>query len=443
MFCSEAIEKYPLTCYQMDIWLEQIMYPDDPFYNVGAYFTIEGSFDFSVFQEAVKLLVRENDSLSIRLEEDGIEIYQVFDSDFNSNVDYYDFTEETDPIDFSIKWMESEFLKPFEIESDALFKNCIIKAAEDIHFWFTKAHHLVTDGMGYSLIDERVVENYNMLIKGQALENRQIYSYKDFVQKDLEYLNSDKYKDDGYFWEEFIKNSPEAFLQAQNNKNIKITGKSSLKTLVLERDFYDEILALCEESNCTIFHFLVGTLFIAISKLYSKESMCIGIALFNRRNKKFKKTIGHFVNIVPLILNYEEEYSIKEFFTDIRKKLFKCYRHIHYPLSEIIKKTDAKSKGKLFDLTFSYETSNHTWEFLNAKKSLRRLYHDTEKNAMDICVKEYSDKEDVEIDFNYQVDLFNEDNINTIASTIYSVMKLAVNNPSIKLSKVNLEEMEG
>lgn len=441
MNINEETDKYPLTCYQMDIWLEQIMFPDDSFYNVGAYFTIKGLFNYSIFEEAVNILIKENDALSIQLEEDGIEIFQRFVPKPDNNVQFYDFTKETNPIEYSINWMKNEFLKPFDIESDSLFKNYIIKATEDIHYWFTKAHHLVTDGMGYSLIDKRVVEIYNAIINGQVLCNREIYSYKDFIKKDLEYQKSSKHKADGLFWQKIVENPPEAFLQARKNNNKKITGKSLLKTLVLKRDFYNDILCFCEENNCTIFHFLIGILYICISKIYSKNSLCIGIAVLNRNNTKFKKTIGHFVNIVPLILNYEDEYSIEELFTDIRKMLFNCYRHIKYPLSEIIKKADVKSKDKLFDITLSYEKSNHSWELCNAKKNITRLYHNTEKDAIDICVKEYSEKNDVEIDFNYQLDLFDSSDIDNIANSIIRLMRIGIQNPKLKLSEINIKEI--
>lgn len=432
----DETDKYPLTSYQMDIWLEQIMFPDDPIYNVGGYFPIKGSFNYAIFEEAINIVIKENDALSIVLEEDGIEIFQKFVPKSEGNIHFYDFTNNKNSIEYSINWIKNEFLKPIDIESDRLFKNFIIKADDDLHFWFTKAHHLVTDGMGYALIDKRVVEIYNTLLTGQK-SDRKIYSYKDFIKSYYEYQKSDRYKKDEIYWKEIVRNSPDSFLHKQNNN--KNTGQSSIKTLLLKRDFYNNILSFCRANDSTMFNFVLGIIYICIRKLYSKNNICVGIAVLNRKNSKFRKTIGHFVNTVPFNMSYSDECSIVDIITDIRKSLFECYKHIRYPLSEIIKNADLKSRDKLFDITISYEKSNHSWQLINAEKNVTRLYHNTEKNAMDICVNEYSNKNDVKMDFNYQIDLFNSNDIDNITNCIITLMRKVIQNPNLKLSEIKIE----
>ncbi|OAD22048.1 non-ribosomal peptide synthetase, partial [Candidatus Thiomargarita nelsonii] len=60
---------YPLSSPQLDIWFDQILYPNVPLYNTGGYVRIEGPIDPAQFEKAINQVIGENDALRTLIHE--------------------------------------------------------------------------------------------------------------------------------------------------------------------------------------------------------------------------------------------------------------------------------------------------------------------------------------------------------------------------------------
>ena len=114
-------------------------------YNIGGYVEIKGKIDPDMFQQAMNVLISQNDALCIIiLEKDG-KPFQKFLPELNYPVLVYDFSNEQNSIEYSKAWVNKEMIKPFCINENILFDTCLIKVKEELFYWFFKCHHLITD----------------------------------------------------------------------------------------------------------------------------------------------------------------------------------------------------------------------------------------------------------------------------------------------------------
>ena len=51
-----------LTLPQQDVYFEQLLYADEPIYNIGAKAKIEGEINIDLFNKAYTLLIEQHDS---------------------------------------------------------------------------------------------------------------------------------------------------------------------------------------------------------------------------------------------------------------------------------------------------------------------------------------------------------------------------------------------
>ncbi|QUI24147.1 amino acid adenylation domain-containing protein [Vallitalea pronyensis] len=402
--------EYPLTSYQRDIWIDQQLYPNRPLYNIGGYVEIKGKMDVHIFGQASNGLIAQNDALRIIVYEKHGQPFQRFLSELNYHVAFHDFSNQSNPIAYSKNWMNNEMTKSFIMNENILFQMCLIKADEALFYWFIKCHHLIMDGWGFALLVKRIKSIYNDLIKG--VEHQQdIYSYKDFILEDQEYIKGNRYENNRLFWKEKLKELPKPFITRKRstyNEGENITT-SSREAMVIERSLYNKFIELCKKNECSVFHFFLAILAIYFSKVYSKNEIMIGVPVLNRKNKKFKSTVGLFVNVIPLKICLKKDINFIELMHTIKKDLGTCYRHKNLHLGQIINEAPNRNNqnDNFFEIVLSYQKEEHTGRFCDYPTKRIALGNQSKKNALTVSIKEFTEDEDVMIDIDYELEVFN------------------------------------
>lgn len=438
---NTEFEEYQLTSYQKDIWIEQQLYPEKAFYNVGGYMKIEGKINPEIFQQAVNELICQNDSLRIVISEKDGQPFQKFLSKLNYSMKLHDFSDKSNPLEYSLEWMDNEMTKPFTINNNVLFYNTLIKVNDELYYWLMKCHHIISDGYGFSLISIRVKAIYNNLINKETYEY-DTYSYKDFILEDEKYLKSKRYEKDKEFWKQRLKDLPEPLITRKTNRygteENNIT--SSRESITIERSYYNKISEYCKGHQCSEFHFFLASISIYFSKIYSKEDIIIGVPILNRNNKKYKSTIGLFVNVIPLKISVKKQLNFTELMINIKNDLAKCYRNYKLHLRQIISEIlhSKESNNPLFEIVLSYEKHNHKEQLCDYKTESVALTHRSEKNALSVYVREFTDSEDVKVDFDYQLEIFdNIFSIKNVKKHINNIINNAIEEKSEKLAKLD------
>jgi len=108
--------------------------------------------------------------------------------------------------------MKQAFAKPFQLYELPLFQFALGKIAPDCYYSFQKYHHLIVDGWAISLIVQRMASAYNALATGQSGCEQKPRSYKDFLQNDQAYLNSEKFAKAKRYWLDKYRQIPEPLL---------------------------------------------------------------------------------------------------------------------------------------------------------------------------------------------------------------------------------------
>ncbi|MBX4266072.1 non-ribosomal peptide synthetase, partial [Clostridium estertheticum] len=400
---EEEIQIYPLSLYQKDVWVDQCLYKGQPIYNIGGYGDIDGHIDYHMYQKSIQKLVEDNDSLRIRIVENNGQPSQKILKELKYEVPFYDFSIKEYAEEFSLNWMQKEFLKPFSFDNDEnLFQFALIKVNNNKYFYFVKSHHIISDGWGHSIIFREIVNNYNNVTEPKGKVEK--YSYLEFIKENKRYQQSDTYLKDKMFWKEKFKNIPEVLFAKNMNSNGNIV--SNRESLVIERRVYNEIIEFSKNKKCSVFHFFLGILVIYFGKVCNKEEVVIGVPILNRTKASHKQTVGHFANVIPLKIAIIKEKTFSDIINEIKMELGECYRHIKLPLGEIYGSIYKERKGGLFDITLSYQHHNFAANFNGTETDIKTLSNHHERNSIAVAIQEFDEGKDVEINFDYSMEVF-------------------------------------
>ncbi|WP_264530511.1 amino acid adenylation domain-containing protein [Flavobacterium sp. N502540] len=405
-----------LTLPQQDIYYEQLLYPNEPIYNIGAKIEIRGIIDTEVLKKAYVVLIDQHDAYRGRVTkvDENVE-FKILDT-HNSELGFIDFSGKRNSEEEADYYIEKEFSKVFNLfDNKLLHVFTLIKIREDFYYLFSVYHHIITDGWGTSLMFQRLVKNYNEILEFGEVKTVYPFSYQDFVQEDAVYQDSESFSEDRHYWAEKFKHLPENLFQKLGNATQ--TNKSSRKELTIGRDKYNLLSELAIQCKSSVFHVILGILYTYFGRKQQNYDFAIGLPVLNRSKATSKKTVGLFMGISPLRMQLDLETSFESLVLEIKNQLKKDYRHQRLPLGKLIKELQLFSgKERLFNISLSYEKQNYSDNFCNTGTSVIPLSHQSERVALAIYIREFDASEDVRIDFDYNLNYFDDFEISRIVN---------------------------
>jgi amino acid adenylation domain-containing protein/non-ribosomal peptide synthase protein (TIGR01720 family) len=416
---------YPLSSTQLDIWLDQMLQPEIPLYNIGGYLQITGPIDRQILELAINQVIQENDALRLKffLDQDQLPRQQIQQSPPFS-LEYEDFSHQDDPHQSALDKMQQGIAQPFILLSHhPLFHFALYKISTSNYYLFNCYHHLIVDGWAISLLLQRVAAAYNAIITKQPLSSPQ-YSYLDFLEQDQNYRHCAKWQQDRDYWQTKYQTPPATLIPRRYAA--KFVGQaipSQLSCLTLPRPFYNQLITLAQSLDTTIFHLILAVFYCYFVRIYNRQELVIGLSILNRNSAAFKNTIGLFISVSPTRLSFGTRLNFIKLLQAIGKELRQEYRHQRFPLGEINKLFPSSHTGQqLFDITLSYEKHNYTTYFDGCLTQAIALRNGFERNALALFIREFHDTEDVRIDFDYNLSAFQPDEIELFKNRIFFLL---------------------
>ncbi|TCN55438.1 amino acid adenylation domain-containing protein [Flavobacterium circumlabens] len=427
-----------LTLPQQDVYFEQLLFPKDPIYNIGAKIEIKGVIDTETFNKAYTTLIDQHDTYRSILVKNQEEIAIRVVEEHDSQLGFVDFSDCLNPEEEAAFYMQKEFKKPFDLfDENLLHVFTLVKVKEDFHYLFSVYHHIITDGWGTSLMFQRLVQNYNEIQEFGNVTTTYPFSYKDFMEDDLEYQNSPAFSEDKKYWVEKFKALPEDLLEKEFSSDEIANNKSHRKELIIKRDVYNQINQLAEACKCSSFHLILAVLYAYFGRKHQNTDFAIGLPVLNRSKSKYKKTVGLFMGIAPLRIVLDFDSTFEDLISLIKNQLRTDYRHQRFPLGKLIQELQVfTEKEKIFNITLSYEKQNYATNFKNTQTRVIPLTHESERVALAIYIREFDELEDVKIDFDYNLNYFNEDRITQTVHHFENLLTSILADPDKKLKEL-------
>lgn len=426
-----------LTLPQQDIYFEQLLYSDQPIYNIGAKIKIEGELDIELFNKAYILLINQHDAYRTVFYKNKETVYGKIIENFEDQLEYLDFSNSNATEESALAIIEDKYLKPFNITSGSfLHRFSLIKVSKDFYYFFTVCHHIIVDGWGTSVMFQRLVKNYNELLEYGEVKTEYPYSYKNFVADDEEYQKSEDYINHRDYWVEKFKTLPENLFTKKDPYSQ--LARSERKTLTISRSIYNALNRQSKELNCSTFHLLFSLLYVYFGRKHQNDDFVIGLPVLNRSTADFKRTVGLFMGVSPLRIKLDYENTLQELIVAIKNELRQDYRYRRFPIGKLVQELQLfQETEKLLNITLSYEKQDYSNNFGSTKTSVIPLSHKSERVALAIYIREFDDNEDVNIDFDYNLNYFDGASIAQVTSHYENLIQCVLNAPDSKLKDLN------
>ncbi|WP_431262150.1 amino acid adenylation domain-containing protein [Roseateles chitinivorans] len=432
-------EPFPLSSAQQVIWFDQMLDPQLPCYNIGMAWQMDGPIDHRVLQQAVQRLADSHESLRLLFSEEDGQALQMVLPRVEVSLPLVDFSASPDAQAQARAYLQSSFSQPFSLQGGLPWSTQLVRVSDVQHFWLQRYHHLVTDGVGISLIVQSVARLYNALLRGEPVDEPPS-SYRAFVADDQQYLKSERHALDGRYWGARYDRLPDPVVQRSCTDAEGQLAPSLQSHWVLSRETHDRLQAFAAGQGGTFTHLFLAALAAYFAWVTPNEQVVIGLPVHNRHAARHKRTPGMFSSVSPIGVQVDTNASFPALIRELVAELRRSYRHQRYPLADINRSIHLASTGRrqLFDVMVSTMYFDGDASFGEVPARVVPMHSGVERTPLLINVRDHHRDGDVVIEFIYNSLAFEQDEIERIPRSLAVMLQAAVEAPELPLGRLPL-----
>lgn len=332
----------PLTLPQLDFWEEFTFHPDQPVSTVAHYIDIKGDVDEAALQRAITQTVKEADILSARFlsEAEGSAPTQICDPEFAPQLALVDLRDRTDALAIATELMEQDLKAKLDLKRDRLSAHMLYRVGDMRYLWYIRAHHIIVDGYGLALIEQRCAQLYNHF-RGASDAGLPFYSFASFLQEERRYEQSLQWKTDRTFWAGYFAKTEGIEILERGDEDY---GDARLHGLIsLPPQFGDRLRACAAATELgwpdllTLLSglYLSANLPGALNK--GTQSLTLWLPFMSRWGSVGAHLPALLVNILPFRMEVSGKERLSAFLTRSSAELREQRRHSRFRIEQISK----------------------------------------------------------------------------------------------------------
>lgn len=394
------LKTYHLINVQTDIWLGQKINPESIQFVIGGYIDLKGDLAFDLFCKALNATINREHVFNTRFYEEDEKVQQYF---LPENTAFRPVElichDKSDP-STSVEWMKEDLKIPLDFINAELYKFSLIRVDPQSHYFYFKIHHVISDFYGISIFIEKLLAGYNDHLRSNGLTAPDKYKYTDYLDKIAAYKGSDQFSTDEQFWKANLSKlttDPGSLFTTNHNRvyNKEMTQLS----VVLDLEEYENIKSFLSVHDVSILHIVLASLYTYLSAIYNRTDLIITTPVHNRIDKASKKTVGMFINIIPVVFDYIETYTFLNLIKRIKAGYKESLLHSLYPVQALLEETELIKKAGLPEIRVSYTKNKDLKTFNGHYTNISILTANIENVDLSLEIREYTNKIKIEFDF--------------------------------------------
>ncbi|MCY7877842.1 non-ribosomal peptide synthetase DhbF [Bacillus spizizenii] len=415
--------QYSLTGAQTGIWFAQQLDPDNPIYNTAEYIEINGPINIALFEEALRHVIKEAESLHVRFGENMDGPWQMINPSPDVQLHVIDVSSEPDPEKTALNWMKADLAKPVDLGYDPLFNESLFIAGPDRFFWYQRIHHIAIDGFGFSLIAQRVASTYTALMKGQSVTDRSFGSLQAILEEDTDYRASEQYEKDRQFWLDRFADGPEVVSLADRAPR---TSNSFLRqTAYLPLSDVNALKESARYFSGSWHEVVIAVSAVYVHRMTGSGDVVLGLPMMGRIGSASLNVPAMVMNLLPLRLSVSSSMSFSELIQQISREIRSIRRHHKYRHEEL--RRDLKLIGenhRLFGPQINLMLFDYGLDFAGAQGTTHNLSAGP-VDDLSINVYDRTDGSGLRIDVDANPEVYSESDIKLHQQRILQLLQTA------------------
>ncbi|OGT68161.1 MAG: hypothetical protein A3H43_02485 [Gammaproteobacteria bacterium RIFCSPLOWO2_02_FULL_42_9] len=385
---------FPLSSHQEQIWLHQQLAGDSPLFNETANITFKEAINPADLKAALTEVIKRQSIFQVRVlngQQTLVDLSPV-------HLPFIDLTTVDNQLTCAIHLATEDAKKPFNLESDPLYRFLLIQLGQKHYCLFMTFHHLMIDGITMNIFLQELYYFYQQK-KGipplPALPIRYVdYAYWEKSQK--------QWRNDIQFWQKKLAELSPLNLssKASYQANLFVGKRQPLK---LSKTLTDRLIVYSKQEGVTLFTLLFAVFNVLLYRYTGQTDLAVGTVVSRRDRPELQHLAGNFLNAMIVRSDLSQHPTFSELLHRMWRELQEAFCHQAAPFQEILKSIK-RSDPLPFSVSFvlSPDVGLKHWE-------INRLDVHTGTTKYDLTFDLEERKEGIIGRVEYRTDLFDDD----------------------------------
>jgi enterobactin synthetase component F len=368
-FCSSSL---PLTTAQRGLWVGQKIGSKHVTVNVAEAVELFGPIQPPLFQQALRQLTCEFETLRIQVVEHQGVPRQVIAPAHSGDFPYMDFREYPDPLEAARQWMMAEVIKPIDLAIDTLWFGALFRLGEAHYLWYHRAHHIVLDGYTGGMVAQRLAEIYSAYVRGEEPTPSEVNPLANLVELEAHYRQSERYQRDRAYWIAQMQNVPEA-ITLSRHKAVAMGGLMRSTGYLSPADT-ERLREHGRQCSASLPQMLIALVAAYYHRVTGATDLVMGMPVTGRINGQFRRTPGMVANAVPIRLAMDANAPISALFGQTAQVVKQALRHQQFRYEDLRRELGLVNLGQqLAWLGVNIEPFDYSHDFGGASARAHNL----------------------------------------------------------------------
>ncbi|MBE0361873.1 hypothetical protein PULV_a4250 [Pseudoalteromonas ulvae UL12] len=356
----------------------------------------------------------QNTALKLRVAENQGEPYLVLSNE-KHQFNRVDFSDDAKPEEQARKWVAEQFLKPFDIKNEILFRTGIVKLAEDRFWLFFITHHLIVDGWGYAnwirdIFAKLANDGVNEVVDAD-------HTFLDYIDVTTQKQTEAKKERAKKHWMEHFANFP----GSPFNKRLEQSDESSKLIHEMPAADFKSLVEAMSNKKLGVLPAFISALSTYFFRIYGVDGLVVGTPLHNRTAEKQRSVVGSYMSMLPVLIDNNQEQSVSSFIAATASRIKRNFRFRDYSANNIYNDLNLRQEGvdNLFSVYFNYQQIDFDFSEHGVTAETQYLSHGREAIPVKFTICEYGDQQPVQFQLDYNHAYFSKDEaVNILEATL-------------------------
>jgi amino acid adenylation domain-containing protein len=333
-------------------------------YRFHARLTFDGPLQPSLLEQALNQLIARHETLRAAIAERDGEVVRTVAANLSVTLPLTDLSglEQSEALEVLHSLQTAELQHRFDVSKAPLARWLLVRLAPSRHVLLQSEHHHIHDGQSFRILLQELAELYSALVEGRTAALLPIEAqYSEYCREEQQWLASADFSRQRHRWLELLKEVPPPFTlagSAGRPEGRKFRGAQVRTRWDLQR--VRNARSAAAALGVSFYVFMLGLFGLLCTRLSGRERLLIGSALANRRSLRYSRTIGMFVNMVPVLIECPRTGELPAYLAGLAEQFDLALRDSGIPMYELIKRSGMARRlqgESLFNIAFSFHDS--------------------------------------------------------------------------------------
>ncbi|WP_271730047.1 amino acid adenylation domain-containing protein [Aquimarina algiphila] len=331
----------------------------------------------------------------------------------------------------------------FDLTEAPLFRFKIFRIDKDKILFVLAMHHIISDGISLQIF----FKEFNLIYKGLLNKKKHAllpldFQYKDFVQWQMKFIQSDRAKKQKKYWQAKLSEQlPVLNLPIDFPRPYRKTFNGRIKYFNLNKKQIEFIDLLNNKLSSSVFITLLSIIKVLLYKYTSQTDIIIGTPVSGRKVKSLNNQIGYYVNMIPLRTIIDKNDNFIDYLVKVKNECLEAYENDDYPFELLMKDVLSDrdiSRSPIFDVMVSMSTSN-VFDNNNSIDLIDSLSNQVSQGSSHDLAFIFSKSQDnLIVGITYNTDLFLSEKIDKMGLHLLKIIDEIMDNKEIVLDDIEL-----